>query len=277
MGLALAALLSLSAGLASADEVSPPMVESGTAKSNCQRIVAAGYSPYDYVRLAGNWWWWPGYAGPDGARMSKIWGSVDECRADSNTGAEGTKVKASDNSPVTPTPQATISPSSEGGAEAPSGDNGNSGVVQQPVEPEEPEVPENQEPILVSKHQNSNGGGGSAQGQAPTHCEGLGQANPAVHDRTYGGPRVEINGKVFNEHVPQGQNGEDSHIAGVRCAWNTKADPVVVGDPNNPPAVGKGWKVGWSTWKVYHQQRGYEWQSGWGTKPPFRTGPQRFP
>lgn len=58
----------------------PPLVRSGSAKSNCTRILEAGYAPYHYVLLFGNWWYWPGYEGPEGARMSSIWGSVPECR-----------------------------------------------------------------------------------------------------------------------------------------------------------------------------------------------------
>ena len=88
IAIAMAALGSLIAVLwggtaLATDPDGPPFVKSGTAKSNCERIVAAGYSPHDYVLKFGNWWYWPGYSGPDGARMSSIWGSVPECLAGS--------------------------------------------------------------------------------------------------------------------------------------------------------------------------------------------------
>lgn len=68
---------------------SPPWVMSGSAKWNCERIVAAGYSPHDYVRVLGAWWWWPGWEGPEDARMSRIWAGTPECRVETAEVAGG--------------------------------------------------------------------------------------------------------------------------------------------------------------------------------------------
>ena len=85
--LAAVALLGLaffvvSAGGASAAEPEPPEVRSGTAQSNCQRIVDAGFSTDDYVLSGGRWQHRPDWTGADGARMSRIWGSVAICRGE---------------------------------------------------------------------------------------------------------------------------------------------------------------------------------------------------
>ena len=87
-GLLLAALLFgtaflfFSAGSASAAEPEPPDVKSGSAQSNCQRIVDAGFSTDDYVLSGGKWQHRPDWTGADGARMSRIWGSVTICRGE---------------------------------------------------------------------------------------------------------------------------------------------------------------------------------------------------
>ena len=85
--LAAVALLGLaffvvSAGGASAAEPEPPEVRSGTAQSNCQRIVDAGFSTDDYVLSSGRWQHRPDWSGADGARMSRIWRSVAICRGE---------------------------------------------------------------------------------------------------------------------------------------------------------------------------------------------------
>ena len=85
--LAAVALLGLaffvvSAGGASAAEPEPPEVRSGTAQSNCQRIVDAGFSTDDYVLSGGRWQHRPDWSGADGARMSRIWRSVAICRGE---------------------------------------------------------------------------------------------------------------------------------------------------------------------------------------------------
>ena len=76
-----AALFALSAqGVRAEENTGPPAVQSGSAKSNCLRILEAGYAPRDYVLVFGSWWYWPAWTGAEGARMSSIWGSVAECR-----------------------------------------------------------------------------------------------------------------------------------------------------------------------------------------------------
>ena len=71
--------------LAEADETDggvrppPPAVISGSAQSNCLRILAAGYAPHDYVLSGGAWRYAPEWDGVDGARMSWIWRSAPAC------------------------------------------------------------------------------------------------------------------------------------------------------------------------------------------------------
>ena len=76
-----AALFALSTqGVRAEQDTGPPAVQSGSAKSNCLRILEAGYAPRDYVLVFGSWWFWPAWNGSEGARMSSVWGSVAECR-----------------------------------------------------------------------------------------------------------------------------------------------------------------------------------------------------
>ena len=82
------AAIGLPAGVAAIDSQAPPDVRPGSALSNCERIIAAGYAPHDYVSTGGQWLYLPDWSGPDGARMSYIWGSVQACRLT----AEGTYV-----------------------------------------------------------------------------------------------------------------------------------------------------------------------------------------
>ena len=49
--LSVAAALSLGVATTFANQPGPPEVKTGTAQWNCQRIVQAGYSPHDYVRV----------------------------------------------------------------------------------------------------------------------------------------------------------------------------------------------------------------------------------
>jgi len=59
----------------------PPAVQpDGSAQSNCQSIVNAGYSPNDYVLRGGKWRYEPGYSGTNSVRMSSLWGSASTCR-----------------------------------------------------------------------------------------------------------------------------------------------------------------------------------------------------
>lgn len=72
--------MSTAEGVRAEEARGPPALQPGTAKSNCLRILEAGYTPREYVLLFGDWWFWPGWSGADGARMASIRGSVPECR-----------------------------------------------------------------------------------------------------------------------------------------------------------------------------------------------------
>lgn len=182
----------LSVGLAGAEETGPPLVESGTAKSICQTIVDAGYSPHDYVLQVGVWWYWPGYSGPDGARMSKIWGSVEECKADAGA-QEGDKVKTSENAPLRFTPQPTLAPQTGGGAEVsvPTNNDGNDDGNEDVILEREAEAP-----IIVSKMPNGGSGYAAQNGNSnsqtcvPTShrvCPTNDKSNPA-RSKVWGDP-----------------------------------------------------------------------------------------
>lgn len=148
--------------------VAPPPVQSGTAKSNCTRIVEAGFSPFNYVRLYGSWWYWPGYAGPDGARMSSIWGSVPECRA-SASDADGEATVALI---VTPKPKVSQSTATH--------TTGTTGRAQQPTVQAPAKQPTIQQPTVQPATQQPS----AQQGQTvrPEQAPAEPDPQPAVRD-----------------------------------------------------------------------------------------------
>ena len=104
-------------GIAFADDGSqaldpnPPRVVSGTAVKICGSIVAAGFSPYDYVKADGAWWWDPGWTSFEDARMSRLWRNTPECSVNSDTSSdyEGARILVSKIQVVTFTPAPTRS------------------------------------------------------------------------------------------------------------------------------------------------------------------------
>jgi len=78
-------------------QAEPPTVGTGSAATICAAITEAGYRPYDYIRRAGGKWTHdPDWAGAEGARMSSLWGSTPECRAE-GSGDTGPAISVSKN------------------------------------------------------------------------------------------------------------------------------------------------------------------------------------
>ena len=98
-------------GIAFADDGSqaldpnPPRPSSGYAFQICGDITAAGFSPYDYVKTDGAWWWDPGWIGNENVRMSRLWRNTPECAVNSDTSSdyEGARILVSKRYVPTPT------------------------------------------------------------------------------------------------------------------------------------------------------------------------------
>jgi len=128
------------------------------------------------VRKFGAWWYWPGYDGPDGARMSSIWRNTPECQADAS-GATGAKTIASvaadppETSPAVAAPalSATKTPPKDPETSEPSSGGSQPTEVVTPVNPQPtpPKSPqntpgqENNGPMMVSSPGGQSGGADS--------------------------------------------------------------------------------------------------------------------